>query len=168
MAVATIVAMANPIDRTAAMQKAKSFMQGVNPQAQLQTPATPRKAMGNNGSAPYYIFNAENNKGFVIVSGDDRTPDILGYADTHGGKYPTRPSDDLLTTAVCNIAVCEHLRWNATMQLQGYSHGTVKNHLCRTHPCLTGWDDLTYEKQAYDFLALETVFSMIVHDANKA
>ena len=93
--------------------------------------------------------------------------DILGYADNHDGKYPTRPSDDPLATAVCNIAVCEHLRWNAAMQLQGYSHGTVKNHLCRTHPCITGWDDLTYEKQAYDFLALETVFSMIVHDANK-
>ncbi len=81
LAVATIVAMANPIGRTAAMQKAKDFMQGINPQAQLQTPATPRKAMGNNGSAPYYIFNAENNKGFVIVSGDDRSEEILGYAD---------------------------------------------------------------------------------------
>ena len=83
LAVATIAAMANPIDRTAAMQKAKSFMQGINPQAQLQTPATPRKAMGNQVQKPYYIFNAENNKGFVIVSGDDRSEEILGYAD-HG------------------------------------------------------------------------------------
>ena len=81
LAVATIAAMANPIDRTAAMQKAKSFMQGINPQAQLQTPATPRRAMGNQGQQPYYIFNAENNKGFVIVSGDDRSEEILGYAD---------------------------------------------------------------------------------------
>ena len=81
LAVATIVAMANPIDRTAAMQKAKSFMQGINPQAQLQTPATPRKAMGNPAQQPYYIFNAENNQGFVIVSGDDRSEEILGYSD---------------------------------------------------------------------------------------
>ena len=56
-------------------------MRGINPQAQLQAGATPRKAMGNNGSAPYYIFNAENNQGFVIVSGDDRSEEILGYAD---------------------------------------------------------------------------------------
>lgn len=81
LAVVTIVAMANPIDRTAAMQKAKDFMQGVNPQAQLQTPATPRKAMGDPAQQPYYIFNAENNKGFVIVSGDDRSEEILGYSD---------------------------------------------------------------------------------------
>lgn len=81
LALATIVAMANPIDRTAAMQKAKDFMQGINPQAQLQVPATPRKAMGSNESPYYYIFNTENNQGFVIVSGDDRMEDILGYSD---------------------------------------------------------------------------------------
>lgn len=81
LALATIVAMANPIGRTAAMQKAQSFMQGINPQAQLQTPATPRKVMGNQGEKPYYIFNAENNQGFVIVSGDDRSEEILGFSD---------------------------------------------------------------------------------------
>ena len=81
LAVATIVAMANPIGRTAAMQKAQNFMQGVNPQAQLQAPATPRRAMGNQSQKPYYIFNAENNQGFVIVSGDDRSEEILGFSD---------------------------------------------------------------------------------------
>lgn len=30
---------------------------------------------------PYYVFNAENGNGFVIVSGDSRTKKILGYAD---------------------------------------------------------------------------------------
>ena len=82
LAVATIVAMANPIGRTAAMQKAQDFMRGINPQAQLQAGATPRKAMGNAGSPAYYIFNAENNQGFVIASGDDRSEEILGYADS--------------------------------------------------------------------------------------
>ena len=33
----------------------------------------------------YYIFNIGNQKGFVIVSGDDRTADILGYCDN--GQY---------------------------------------------------------------------------------
>ena len=81
LAVATIVAMANPIGRTAAMQKAQNFMRGINPQAALQTPATPRRAMGNQSEKPYYIFNAENNQGFVIVSGDDRSEEILGFSD---------------------------------------------------------------------------------------
>ena len=30
----------------------------------------------------YYIFNVGNGEGFVIVSADDRTPAILGYADS--------------------------------------------------------------------------------------
>ena len=30
---------------------------------------------------PYYIFNAPEDKGFVIVSGDDRAKKILGYSD---------------------------------------------------------------------------------------
>jgi hypothetical protein len=33
-------------------------------------------------SAPYYVFNADGNGGFVIVSGDDRTKPILGYSKT--------------------------------------------------------------------------------------
>ena len=28
---------------------------------------------------PIYVFNAEDDKGFVVVSGDDRTDAILGY-----------------------------------------------------------------------------------------
>lgn len=81
LAMVTIVAMANPVGRSAAMQKAQDFMQGINPQAQLQAPATLRKAKGDQAQKPYYIFNAENNQGFVIVSGDDRSEEILGFSD---------------------------------------------------------------------------------------
>lgn len=31
---------------------------------------------------PYYIFNNGEAAGYVIISGDDRVADILGYADT--------------------------------------------------------------------------------------
>ncbi|MDD4921504.1 MAG: thiol protease/hemagglutinin PrtT [Bacteroidales bacterium] len=37
--------------------------------------------------AYYYVFNVGENNGFVIVSGDDRAKDILGYSD--GGSFPT-------------------------------------------------------------------------------
>lgn len=95
LAVATIVAMANPIGRSAAMQKAQDFMRGINPQAQLQAGTTPRKAMGNNGSPAYYIFNADNNQGFVIVSGDDRSEEILGYSDS--GTFDVENMPDALS-----------------------------------------------------------------------
>ena len=37
-------------------------------------------------NAYYYIFNIEGNNGFVIVSGDNRAKDILGYSDS--GSFP--------------------------------------------------------------------------------
>lgn len=40
-----------------------------------------RKVNGQPESAYYYVFNAEGGNGYVIVSGDDRTPEILGYVD---------------------------------------------------------------------------------------
>ena len=40
-----------------------------------------RRVNGQPESAYYYVFNAEGGNGYVIVSGDDRTPEILGYVD---------------------------------------------------------------------------------------
>ena len=42
----------------------------------------------------FYIFNVENNDGFVIVSGDDRTDAILGYSE-HGNLD--------MNSAPCNV-----------------------------------------------------------------
>ena len=36
----------------------------------------------SSGNVYYYVFNIENSNGFVIVSGDDRAKDILGYSDS--------------------------------------------------------------------------------------
>lgn len=50
--------------------------------------------------APYYVFNAGNNNGFVIVSGDDRIQPILGYVDSGSfdlNKIPDNMRDFLKT-----------------------------------------------------------------------
>ena len=66
---------AGEITEAEALQKAQKFMQGKKfKQKNL------RRAMTTERNA-YYIFNAENDGGFVIVSGDDRTVEILGYSD---------------------------------------------------------------------------------------
>lgn len=48
--------------------------------------AQPAKALRHNAVTPqscaYYVFNAQQNRGFVIVSGDDRTEPVLGYSDS--------------------------------------------------------------------------------------
>ena len=42
-------------------------------------------------SQPYYVFNADDNRGFVIVSGDDRAQKILGYSDKGSFDFDNVP-----------------------------------------------------------------------------
>lgn len=42
-------------------------------------------------SAPYYVFNASDGKGYVIVSGDERAREILGYSETGSLSSETMP-----------------------------------------------------------------------------
>lgn len=65
-----------------ARQQARQFLseRGIN--LSEKTPAkAPRLGQGTADEASYYIFNADANRGFVIISGDDRTPSVLGYTD---------------------------------------------------------------------------------------
>ena len=74
------MAAANPIDQAEARQMAQAFMSQKGKTLQ----AIPYRAPSRNSStstSPLYIFNAEAGAGFVVVSGDDRTESILGYAD---------------------------------------------------------------------------------------
>ncbi len=67
---------ANDVSEQEALQKARQFMQGRTfQQKQL------RRAQSAVGEGAFYVFNADNEDGFVIVSADDRTMPILGYAD---------------------------------------------------------------------------------------
>lgn len=45
-----------------------------------------RARMGTETAAPaFYVFNAEDGKGFVIISGDDQMPEVVAYA--HEGRF---------------------------------------------------------------------------------
>ncbi len=80
-------AIAAPVTPDKAFQAASQFMQQHRDGVTLKaTPAGRAPKMMANGKASstlssYYIFNTTNNRGYVIVSGDDRTTQILGYTD---------------------------------------------------------------------------------------
>lgn len=81
-------AFAKQISEQEAFAKAEQFMQG----KKLQTGR--RLMQGAQAKQTFkslYIFNAEANGGFVIVSGDDRTQSILGYADRGEVSSETMP-----------------------------------------------------------------------------
>ena len=86
-------ATAAPVTPSQAQQAAKQFMQERRPGVIVQSTPVSRTPRKMNGHATvtqpnYYIFNTTNNKGYVIVSGDDRTTSILGFTDS-GSFDPT-------------------------------------------------------------------------------
>ena len=78
-------AIAAPISQTEALKKASAFM--LEHRASISLKSTPanvlHKSAGQAMSNPsYYVFNTVGDKGYVIVSGDDRTNPILGFTDS--------------------------------------------------------------------------------------
>ena len=63
--------------RAIALQKAASL--GINNPRVALSKQSPKDTEEQEGQA-YYLFDNGNNKGFVIVSGDDKLPEVIGYA----------------------------------------------------------------------------------------
>lgn len=68
---------AGEVSELEALRKAQQFMQGRTfGQKNLR-----RAAQSAIANGAFYVFNADGGNGFVIVSADDRTEEILGYAE---------------------------------------------------------------------------------------
>lgn len=81
---------AGHVTKQQALQKAQRFMKG------KKLSVANNKAFSRGDSKKndvFYIFNAENDGGFVIVSGDDRTVEILGYSDKGTLDLEDAPED---------------------------------------------------------------------------
>ena len=78
--IAATAAMAGTVDRTAALRTAQGFM----PDREFieGEPVSSRRvcATGTDDKDYFYIFNVKDDGGYVIVSADDRTTPVLGYA----------------------------------------------------------------------------------------
>ena len=76
---------AGPVSEAEARQKVQAFLQqrGKKPLSQrVKLMKKGRRTGAPASSVGYYLFNLGETDGFVIVSGDDRTTAILGYADS--------------------------------------------------------------------------------------
>jgi len=99
---------ASPVDMVSAKAKAKKFIQTRSYDGRLRAPISGELKLAHAemnskmlDRAVYYIFNTSN--GYVIVSGDDRAEEILGYGDA--------PLD--INTIPCNMKA-----WLATYKVQ--------------------------------------------------
>jgi len=69
---------AGKVTEQQALMKAQQFMKGKS----LRVANMKAASRGDSKEADaFFVFNVDNNGGFVIVSGDDRTEPILGYSD---------------------------------------------------------------------------------------
>jgi hypothetical protein len=76
-----LLSTASPIDKAAALKVAQAQLGTLAVSSAQLRPSTVRRLSAITKTAPaYYIFNADNGQGFVIVSGDDALPSILGYS----------------------------------------------------------------------------------------
>ena len=91
-----LTANAAPIDVKEAQEIAENFFKNL-PQARGKSmvprlqPLQPLQRMRQAGDAPYYVFAPADGKGFVIVSGDDELPEVVGYSydsPADGGTFP--------------------------------------------------------------------------------
>ena len=73
------VIQAVPVSKTEAQKKAQQFISGKI--AAARGTSTPDLQLATADGDNYYVFNVTGQQGFVIVSGDDRAPEILGYSD---------------------------------------------------------------------------------------
>ncbi len=89
-----IVATANPIDVKTAARTARKILSANQVRnvdvANVEVESKVRDRISDarqTDSPAYFAFNAENNNGFVIISGDDQMPPIVGYSET--GSIPS-------------------------------------------------------------------------------
>lgn len=108
----TLVTLAAQVSHEEARLKATQFMASRYAAARGTT-AVPNMKMVLDQHA-YFVFNIGSGDGFVIVSGDDRAPAILGYSDTGSFEPQNMPdnmraflqgyADEMAGMAGCTVA----------------------------------------------------------------
>lgn len=62
-----------------------------------------------------------------------------------------------------NLAICEHLRWNASHEMLGYVLADECSDMLKTHNCLKAWQQLTQVYQSYDYEVMNRTIDIIIH-----
>jgi hypothetical protein len=82
--------------------------------------------------------------------------------EAHGYEFTSDPSNEITWDAIpdnikLSMGKAEHGRWNAERVVFGWVYDTKRDNEMQNHPCITYWDNLSAEIQAYDFYELQDV-----------
>ena len=112
---------ANPIDRQRAITLAKDYIESSHTLA-IQEPANLQQS--GQAAPPYYIISRGNGQGYVIVSGDDCVPTIIGYVES--GDFDEREAPPQLLALLRHYANIV-----TTLRREGrntpYQHSSMRN-----------------------------------------
>ena len=77
-------AKASPVSQGEALKSAREFFaaRGCHENITVTGSARASRAVSDGGITPYYIFNVENDGGYVVISADDRARTVLAYSDS--------------------------------------------------------------------------------------
>lgn len=99
LAICSCSLQAAPVDRAQAAQTARAFLRSQGRSALSLAPVEIPQRMrarwqaASAASEPFYIFNAPDDGGFVIVAGDDAFAGVIGYADQGHFSLDEAPSN---------------------------------------------------------------------------
>ena len=85
----SVCAWADPVDLTKAREIAQVYTEGNHIPEAVESPVSKRGMRKDH--SPLYIFNRGEGNGFVIVSGDDCLPPVLGYTEQGDFNAQTLP-----------------------------------------------------------------------------
>ena len=94
-------------------------------------------------------LNNANIKGLRAAI-DSRAPETALYAT----------ADKALQEKLLNVAKCEHIRWESSHKLMGYTYAPNKCIIQKHHNCLIPWENLDEETQSYDCNVVDTSIRM--------
>lgn len=107
---------AREISPQQALSAARDFLGSTGPQKTAS--AVLKQTNVNDASQAYYVFNSNDKEGFVIISGDDRAPKVLGYSDSGSIDPANLPPQlkailDRFSESISSMPDVKHKSWNA-------------------------------------------------------
>lgn len=82
-------------------------------------------------------------------------------ASRKSGSTIYTKADKSIQACLTNLAICEHIRWESSHKLLGYTYASEKNLVSKHHDCLLPWKDLDETTRAYDCDVVDTGIEMM-------
>ncbi len=148
---------ANPVAINTAQKVAiNSYNRAFNANASVETLVYTERS--SDGQAVYYVFNIDNNKGFVIVSAEDATIPVIGYSNEGPFVVPVAGNNvdfwmnsrkkEIIAMRAQNLKATSDITDKWTAYINNTPEKLTHADMASVSPlCATTWDQSPYYNQ---------------------